>query len=70
MFILIGNTSPLIVLCGSENHHSSYFVTALDHYKLKLPYSIKKDHVREKLIKCLNCKLSDQKAGINLNGFM
>ena len=62
--------SPLIIICSNENQHNSYLATALDHYKLKMSCYLSKDQIRETLTKCLRNKLSDQKAGVNLNGLM
>nr|XP_047126393.1 E3 ubiquitin-protein ligase RNF213 isoform X3 [Hydra vulgaris] len=65
--IQIGSMSPLLVFCSSENHHNSYLVTALDHFKLKIPNYLSRDQICEKLTQCLQNKLLDQKAGIILN---
>ncbi|XP_065678749.1 E3 ubiquitin-protein ligase rnf213-alpha isoform X5 [Hydra vulgaris] len=65
--IQIGSMSPLLVFCSSENHHNSYLVTALDHFKLKMPSYLSRDQICEKLTQCLRNKLLDQKAGIIFN---
>ncbi|XP_065676801.1 E3 ubiquitin-protein ligase rnf213-alpha-like isoform X2 [Hydra vulgaris] len=65
--IQIGSMSPLLVFCSSENHHNSYLVTALDHFKLKMPSYPSRDQICEKLTQCLRNKLLDQKAGIIIN---
>ncbi|XP_065676513.1 E3 ubiquitin-protein ligase rnf213-alpha-like isoform X2 [Hydra vulgaris] len=65
--IQIGIMSPLLVFCSSENHHNSYIVTALDHFKQKIPSYLSRDQICEKLTLCLRNKLLDQKAGIIFN---
>ncbi|XP_065678766.1 E3 ubiquitin-protein ligase rnf213-alpha isoform X3 [Hydra vulgaris] len=65
--IHIGNMSPLVVLCSSENHHNSYLAIALDHFKVKMSSYLNRDQISEKLTQCLRNKLSDQKAGIIFN---
>ncbi|XP_065674932.1 E3 ubiquitin-protein ligase rnf213-alpha-like isoform X2 [Hydra vulgaris] len=62
------NMSPIIVFCSSESQNESYFVTALESYKLKIPSSIKKENICIKILDGLEKKLVDKKIGIHLNG--
>ncbi|XP_065678667.1 E3 ubiquitin-protein ligase rnf213-alpha isoform X7 [Hydra vulgaris] len=63
--IKLGEMSPLVVFCSSENNHNSYLVTALDHFNIKMSSFLSRDQICKKLTQCLRNKLSDEKAGIN-----
>ncbi|XP_047126737.1 E3 ubiquitin-protein ligase rnf213-alpha isoform X2 [Hydra vulgaris] len=62
------NMSPLIVFCSSESQNESYFATALENYKIKIPICIKRENICKKILDGLEKKLVDKNIGIHLNG--
>ena len=62
--------STLVIVCSIEHQNNSYLVTALNNCKLKMPHSINKDVICEKIAINLQQKLEDKNAGIKFKDLM